>query len=395
MTDPFICEFHVEAFVKGRRIETFLSRHLRTYTSWRIQRMIRAGCVTVNDVPAEISHRVRPNEVVRIRLASPPDKVADVEDLPLTILYEDPWLIVVSKPPGQMPHAGGIFQGGTLINALQGHLDRQSPRRGLIRPGIVHRLDRQTSGVMVIPKDHASHRSLTTQFTDRTVTKKYRAIVHGVIREDSGEIDLPIGKVPNPICSLMTCKPFAVGAKTARTTFRVLERFAAHTYVEAQPKTGRHHQIRIHFAEIGHPLLADSFYGPFGVIKDGMPVVAMESEVRNEASLDAEPISEPVSVEELMLNPPQDWTRSYLLPRTDRSLPIRRQALHAAELAIDHPVSGMPIGFEAPLPSDMQATLAVLRERQRTGAEEDGSDDCQKRCGVQPLQTQTGSEKTA
>lgn len=358
MTDPLICEFRVETFVKGRRIETFLARHLRTYTPWRIQRMIRAGCVTVNDSPAEISHRVKPNEVIRIRLASPPDKVADAEDLPVTVLYEDPWLIVVSKPPGQMPHPGGKFLTGTLVNALQTHLDTKSPRRGLIRPGIVHRLDRQTSGVMVIPKDHVSHRELTAQFTDRTVTKKYRAIVHGVVREDSGEIDLPIGKVPNPNCSLMTCKPFAVGARTARTTFQVLERFEDFTFLEAQPKSGRHHQIRIHFAELGHPLLADEFYGPFGVIKDGMPIVLPEH-----ALLDDDWQGQETSIEELMLNPPDDWTKSFLLPPLDPNLPIKRQALHAAELAIEHPVSGIPIGFEAPLPDDMEQTLLALRER--------------------------------
>ncbi|MDA0589764.1 MAG: RluA family pseudouridine synthase [Planctomycetota bacterium] len=358
MTDPLICEFRVEAFVKGRRIETFLGRHLRTYTSWRIQRMIQAGCVTVNDAPAELSHRVRPNEVVRIRLASPPDRVTLAEVRPLTILYEDPWLIAVSKPPGQMPHPGGIFQTGTLINALQPYLDRQSVRRGLIRPGIVHRLDRQTSGVMVIPKDHASHRGLTAQFADRTVSKKYRAILHGVLRQDSGEIDLPIGKVPNPTCALMSGKPFAVGAKTARTTYRVLERFDRYTFVEAQPQTGRHHQIRIHFAEIGHPLLADEFYGPFGVLKDGTPVVLPES-----GQPEPEEAWDEFSMEELMRDPPDDWTKSFLLPHLDPDLPIQRQALHAAELAIDHPISGMPIAFEAPLPDDMEATLAALRER--------------------------------
>jgi 23S rRNA pseudouridine1911/1915/1917 synthase len=358
MTDPLICEFRVEAFVKGRRIEKFLARHLRTYTTWRIQRMIQAGCVTVNDAPVEPSHRVRPNELVRIRLVSPPDRVTPAEVLPLKILYEDPWLIAVSKPPGQMPHPGGIFQTGTLINALQTYLDTLSPRRGLIRPGIVHRLDRQTSGVMVIPKDHASHRELTAQFTDRTVSKKYRAIVHGVLREDSGEIDLPIGRVPNPNCTLMSGKPFAVGAKTARTTYRVLERFDRHTFVEAHPKSGRHHQIRIHFAELGHPLLADEFYGPFGVVRDGTPVVLPEH-----ALPECEGQGEECSIEELMLGPPQDWTKSFLIPHLDPNLPIDRQALHAAELAIDHPMTRMPIAFEAPLPDDMERTLTALRER--------------------------------
>ena len=374
MTDPLICEFHVEAFVKGRRIATFLARQLRTYTPWRIQRMVQAGCVMVNDVPVDNTFRVKPGERVRIRLASPPDKVAPAEDLPVTVLYEDPWLIAVSKPPGQMSHPGGDYLDGTLVNALQTHLDRQSPQRGMIRPGIVHRLDRQTSGVMVIPKDHVSHRSLTAQFTRKTVTKKYRAIVYGVVREESGEIDLPVGTVPNPDCSLMCCKPFAEQARPAQTLFRVIERFDEYTFIEAQPRTGRHHQIRIHFAEIGHPLLADEFYGPFGVLKDGTPMVVptgIGSGARTSAqNPPVTAVSQPesavrkattVAVADLMASPPTDWTLSVQLAHLEPALPITRQALHAAELAIDHPITGVPVGFEAPLPADMQRTLNRLR----------------------------------
>jgi len=379
MTDPLICEFHVEAFVKGRRIATFLARQLRTYTPWRIQRMVQAGCVMVNDIPVDNTFRVKPGERVRIRLASPPDKVAPAQNLPVTVLYEDPWLIAVSKPPGQMAHPGGNYLDGTLVNALQTHLDRQSPQRGMIRPGIVHRLDRQTSGVMVIPKDHVSHRSLTAQFTRKTVTKSYRAIVYGVIRDDSGEIDLPVGTVPNPDCSLMCCKPFAEQTRSAQTLFRVIERFDEYTFVEAQPLTGRHHQIRIHLAEIGHPLLADEFYGPFGILKDGTPMVT-PTEIRSESTCCGHNPSkaaashtestgpEMTSVADLIAQPPSDWTLSLRLTHLEPALPMQRQALHAARLTIDHPITGRPIGFEAPLPEDMQRTLARLRENRLSNA---------------------------
>ncbi|MFP6766455.1 MAG: RluA family pseudouridine synthase, partial [Planctomycetaceae bacterium] len=223
-------------------------------------------------------------------------------------------------------------------------------------------------------KDQVSHRDLTAQFTRKTVTKKYRAIVYGVMREDSGQIDLPVGTVPNPDCSLMCCKPFAEQTRTAQTLFRVIERFDEYTFVEAQPQTGRQHQIRIHFAEIGHPLLADEFYGPFGILKDGTPMV-VPADNASDSGQPAQDMSHTtlsrqtrsrrqatnVSVAELMTSPPSDWTVSLRLTHLEPALPIRRQALHAAELAIEHPITGVPVTFEAPLPEDMQRTLNRLR----------------------------------
>ena len=178
---PLVCEFVVETFFRGKRIDTFLGKHLRNYSSFRLQRMIKAGCVTVNDVPTETAYRVRPNEVIRIRLISPPDRVAVAESLPLEIVYEDPWLIAVNKPPGQIAHPGGDFAGKTLLNAVQFYLDQQTPLPGLIRPGIVHRIDRQTSGVMIVPKNHLPHRKLTQQFTRGEISKTYIAILRGCL----------------------------------------------------------------------------------------------------------------------------------------------------------------------------------------------------------------------
>lgn len=344
---PFVCEFVVEPFFGGKRIDTFLGKHLRNYSPFRLQRMLKAGCVTVNDIPIETSHRVRPNELVRIRLISPPDHVAVPEPLPLEIIYEDPWLIAVNKPPGQIAHPGGDYGGKTLLNAIQFYLDQHTPLPGLIRPGIVHRIDRQTSGVMIVPKHHLPHRKLTQQFTRGEISKTYIAILRGCLPEDTGLIDLPIGVVPNPNCSLSCAKPIAVDARSAQTRFRVLERFADYTLVEARPLTGRHHQIRIHFAEVGYPLLADEFYDRFGLIKDGTPLELLGDDEQQQLNQ--------ISVESSLL---EEEAQS---PYFDPELPLRRHALHAASIQLDHPIMQMPIAFEAPLPDDIQQTLELLR----------------------------------
>ena len=343
----FTCEFIVEPFFGGKRIDTFLGKHLRNYSPFRLQRMLKAGCVTVNNIPAETSHRVRPNELIRIKLLSPPDHVAVAAALPLEVIYEDPWLLAVNKPPGQIAHPGGEFEGKTLLNAIQFYFDQHTPLPGLIRPGIVHRIDRQTSGVMIVPKHHLPHRKLTQQFTRGEISKTYIAILRGRLPDDSGLIDLPIGVVPNPNCTLSCAKPIAVDAKSARTCFQVLERFHDYTLVEARPLTGRHHQIRIHFAEIGYPLLADEFYDRFGVIKDGTPLEL--------------PDDESPSVEQGLNDDSAlaDSTEPYY----DPDLPLRRHALHAASIQLDHPIMQMPIAFEAPLPDDMQQTLTTLRNK--------------------------------
>jgi 23S rRNA pseudouridine1911/1915/1917 synthase len=342
---PFTCEFIVEPHFRGKRIDSFLVKHLRNYSTFRLQRMIKAGCVTVNDIPVEYSHRVRPNELIRIKLLSPPDHVAVPAPLPLEVIYEDPWILAVNKSPGQIVHPGGEFEGTTLLNAIQFYFDQHTPLPGLIRPGIVHRIDRQTSGVLIVPKHHLPHRKMTQQFTRGEISKTYIAIVRGCLPEDSGSIDLPIGVVPNPTCSLSCAKPIAVDAKSARTHFQVLERFSEYTLVEARPLTGRHHQIRIHFSEIGYPLLADEFYDRFGIIKDGTPLEHPDESATSAQQAGTSDVT-------------SDETSQ---PFYDPDLPLRRHALHAASIQLDHPIMKMPIAFEAPLPEDMQQTLTVLR----------------------------------
>ena len=384
MFGPPILEFVVESIFRGKRIDSFLERHLRSYTPFQIHRLVRAGCVWINDVEANCHSRLRTAEQVRVRLICPPDRPPVAAPLPVSVIYEDAWLVVINKPPGQMSHPGGMHQSGTLLNVVQHHLDQQTRLPGLLRPGIVHRIDRQTSGAIVVSKNHWSHRQLTVQFEQKLVNKSYRAIVYGRVDADEGRIQLPIGQIPNRTSELMCAKPCARDPKEAETIYRVLERFADYTFVEAKPRTGRHHQIRIHFAEIGHPLLADEFYGAFGEIKDGTPLYAPDVTEADSAPLSVsdgdDALWDRLSAGEIRLKLRQagNESRAKLAASNadeddndepaesdycDPLLPLRRHALHAATLSFTHPVSNMPMSFDAPLPPDLSETLEVLRSR--------------------------------
>lgn len=345
MSEPFFAELIVEPFLSGKRIDTFLARHFRNYSSFRLQRIVRAGEVRINDVAADNDSRVYRDQRVSIRLIEPPDRLMPPTPGPLHILYEDPWLMVVVKPAGQIAHPAGDYATNSLANVVQHHLDQQTPWRGLLRPGIVHRLDRLTSGVMVVSKEHLSHALLTEAFMRRQVHKTYVALVMGVVDADAGKLDKPIGESLDPESCLMTTHPDAVDPRSAITHFQVLERFPEHTLVEAKPVTGRHHQIRVHFADIGHPVVDDEFYGPFGWIKKdpaGNPI-ALPADRRqpNTSSKD----------EEVGYTIPQD------------QLLIGRHALHAHRLEFRHPITWEPLSFEAPLPDDIARAVERLKAR--------------------------------
>jgi 23S rRNA pseudouridine1911/1915/1917 synthase len=319
--------FIVERFLSGSRIDTFLSRHLRTYTTWRLHRLVCAGQATVNGAPAHGMQRVFTGQEVSIRLLDPPDDLMPPEDIPLQVVFEDDCLLVVNKPAGLIVHPCGEQPRGTLTNAVQSHVDRHAAQRGLMKPGVVHRLDRDTSGLIAIAKDHLSHRLLSMQFQTGRVAKRYVAIVDGVISRDSGEIDLPIGRVPGCSSALMTARGDALEARPSRTSFRVVERLPRHTVVECHPRTGRLHQIRVHLAALGHPVVGDEYYAPFGELK-----------------------------------PP----RPPLLPNGKRPGPpispfIDRHALHACGLEFMHPQRQEWMSFQAEWPDDMLAAQDVLR----------------------------------
>ena len=303
---PLVLEFTVEKPCNGIRIDSFLGRHLRNYTPYRLQRMIRAGLASRDGGRIDLETRVFAGDQVSIRLTEPPDKLLEPEPAALDILFEDSWLIVVNKPAGRVVHPVGEFQTGTLANAVQWHLDRQTKFKGLLRPGIVHRLDRMTSGAMVLAKEHVSHTDLSIQFQRGRVRKAYLAVLEGSLIEDRGEINLPIGHAASRETVLMSAAPDARKPKPARTRYEVARRFRRRTLVRAWPMTGRIHQIRVHFAAVGHPVVGDEFYEAGGGIKP---------------------------------------------PGTGRN---ERHALHATLLSFRHPITREPMSFQAPLPDDMR-----------------------------------------
>jgi 23S rRNA pseudouridine1911/1915/1917 synthase len=337
---PFTAELIVERYLSGVRVDTFLARHFRNYTPWRLQRIVAAGQVKVDGTTVEIEERVYHGDTVRVRLIEPPDKLHRPQPLPLDIVYEDAWLIVVDKPPGQITHPAGDLQTGTLCNALQHHFDQQTSWPGLLRPGIVHRLDRMTSGLIVVAKEHLAHRQLSIQFQRERICKSYLALVEGVLESDSGTIDVPIGTSPEAGSVLMSCSPEAGDRRPSRTHYETLARGTEHTLVRARPRTGRNHQIRLHMASIGHPVLGDEFYGPFGAVK--LSKVEYKALCARRASGRTNGASRESSDE------------------AEASEPTGRHALHAHRLEFEHPIFGGRIAFESPLPSDLRALVDRL-----------------------------------
>jgi len=371
MTAPsfFTARIIVERYLAGVRIDTFLLRHFRNYTPFRMQRMVRAGCVRVDDVPVPIEFRVRRGQQVEAALIEPPDKLLAAEPAPLDILFEDPWLLVVNKPAGQIAHPVGLHNTGTLCNAVQHHLDRHTPRRGLLRPGIVHRIDRYTSGLIAVAKEHLSHRRLSIEFQRGRVAKEYLALVDGVLDEDHFTIDRPIGVASHPGCVLMSCRDDARDPRPAETRIEVVERFPTHTLVKALPLTGRNHQIRVHLAAIGHPIAADEFYAPFGQIKPTRfdPRDPADDEGDDSVADDIAAPAEPSAGEK------GDRVDNADSGQNGTNDVIARHALHASRIRFRHPISREELEFHAPLADDMRAAL----DRLRNGASGDcATGDC-------------------
>lgn len=325
---PIALEFQVESYLDGVRVDTFLGKQLRNYSTQRLARMVTAGAASIHHQPIPIDRRVFCGEVVRIQLLEPPDKLLEAQPIPLNVVFEDPWLIVLNKPPGIIAHPTGDYQSGTLSNGVQYYLDQKTKARGLLRPGIVHRLDRQTSGLIVLAKEHLAHRELSLSFQESRVCKMYTAIVHGRVRANSGLIELPIGRARKDSLVLMSTRAHALGRKPAKTQYRVIERFPRHTLVAAVPLSGRNHQIRVHLASIGHPLWGDPFYAANNTFKH--PGWSGESEYR-------------------LIRPICEYDR---------------HALHANRLAFGHPITGAWMEFKSSLPADLLVLLKQLRANQ-------------------------------
>jgi 23S rRNA pseudouridine1911/1915/1917 synthase len=321
-------EFEVKARTEGKRLDAYLASRFSDYSRRVLQKIIDADGVRVNDRVVKASYRVRPGDLVSIRLPVLPDPTPKPEDIPIEVVYDDDVLTVVNKPPGMVTHpARGHWQ-GTMVNALQFHFDALSTLAGENRPGIVHRLDRDTTGLLVVVKDDKTHRKLAGQFELRQVHKEYLALVSGVPQRHSDYIEQPIGFHPTSR-EKMAIRATSDGGKPAVTFYEVVERFRGFAMVRCEPKTGRTHQIRIHLTHIGHPILADKLYS-------GRDRITLADLIGNERP--TEPLAQP----------------------PDTTL-IDRQALHAHALRFLHPATGKELNLTAPLPDDFTRTLAALR----------------------------------
>lgn len=299
--------FYVEAADAGIRIDRFLAEHCKDISRSYLQKLLKEQKISVNATSVKANYKVQTDD--RICLVLPEMTEPDIlpEDIPLDILYEDESLLVVNKPKGMVVHPSAGHLSGTLVNAVLFHCKGNlSGINGVLRPGIVHRIDKDTTGVLLICKDDAVHRDLAEQLKEHSIKRRYRAIVHGNLKEDEGTVEGPIGRHP------VDRKKMAVNYKNGKpavTHYRVLERFGNTTYIECRLETGRTHQIRVHMTSIGHPLLGDEVYG--------------------------------------------SGKNPYRL---------QGQTLHAMVLGFVHPRTGEYLEFEAPLPEYFQALLDKLRK---------------------------------
>lgn len=260
LNDMELFRFQITEEQEDERIDKCIAALIDSLSRSFIQKMIRDGKVSVNGQTVKANYRVKSDDDVSFELPGAQEPDIEPEDIPLDILYEDDDVLVVNKPKGMVVHPAAGHYSGTLVNAVMFHCrGRLSGINGVMRPGIVHRIDKDTTGSIIICKNDLAHQSIAQQLKDHTIVRRYRAVVHGVIKEEEGCIDAPIGRDPNER------KRMAVNHKNGKeavTHFKVLKRFSSYTYIECRLETGRTHQIRVHMASAGHPLLGDSVYGP-------------------------------------------------------------------------------------------------------------------------------------
>lgn len=252
----------VETFeaTKAERLDKYLTELLPDLSRSHIQKLIKNENITVNGSSVKANYKLTIGNQIDVHIPEP--EVLDIqpEDIPLDILYEDEDILIVNKPKGMVVHPAPGHASGTLVNAIMFHCkDHLSGINGVLRPGIVHRIDMNTTGSLLICKNDKSHHFLAEQLKEHSITRKYHAIVHGNLKEDEGTINAPIGRHPTDRKKMSTKAP---NGRSAVTHYRVLERFGDYTYIECQLETGRTHQIRVHMSSIGHPILGDNVYGP-------------------------------------------------------------------------------------------------------------------------------------
>jgi 23S rRNA pseudouridine1911/1915/1917 synthase len=317
-------EFVVKARMVGKRIDAYLASRYPDYSRSVVQKVIDVGAVLVNGQPTKASYRVRLDDRICVWLPELADDAPTPEDIPITVVYEDATLTVVNKPAGMVVHPAKGHWTGTLVNALQFHYDTLSTAGGAQRPGIVHRLDRDTTGLLLVAKADPAHKQLAQQFEQRSVHKEYLALVAGVPERDSDYIERTIGFHPTSREKMAIRLP-EDGGKAAVTFYEVMERFRGYALVRCKPATGRTHQIRVHLAHIGHPIIADKAYSGRDRLTLGDLIGPGASEADGESVL------------------------------------IDRQALHAHALRFEHPDTRQAVHLTAPLPEDMTRTLEALR----------------------------------
>lgn len=311
----------VTAEEAGERLDAFLAVRVEGWSRSRLQRLIEDADVLVGGKTTKPSYKVRPNDEIEIELTPSPSETFTPENIPLEVIYEDNDLIVVNKPAGMVVHPAAGISHGTLANALAFHFAQLSRSAGAVRPGIVHRLDKGTSGLLVVAKHESAHEHLANQFRAREVFKSYRALVHGQVEHRQGEIDQPIARDPRNRVRMAVVR----GGRPALSIYRVRESFERFTLLDVVLKTGRTHQIRVHTAWMKHPVVGDEVYG------GGRDKTISDAEVRRAVSK------------------------------------LNRQFLHAAELGFRHPGSGEELKFKAELPSDLRDLLELLERNRARG----------------------------
>jgi 23S rRNA pseudouridine1911/1915/1917 synthase len=308
--------FRVADEEAGARLDAYLATHVEGWSRARLQRLIEDGDALVMGRAVKSSYKLRANDEIEVELTPPPSASFAPENIPVEIVYEDDDLLVVNKPAGMVVHPAAGVPGGTLANALAFHFQQLSKLSGAVRPGIVHRLDRDTSGLMVVAKQETAHENLQDQFRARTVFKSYVALVHGRVKEDRGQIDQPLARDPRNRVRMAVAR--AGGGRAALSLYRVRRRFDRFTLLDVEIKTGRTHQIRVHLAWLKHPVIGDETYS------GGRDKTVPDTRLRA------------------------------------RIAALGRQFLHAETLGFHHPRTGEWMRFTAPLPQPLAEFLADL-----------------------------------
>ena len=298
-------EYDIDPACAKKRLDIFLTEIQTDITRSYIKKLIETERVTVNGAPAKAHYKLKEGDRVEVEVPDPEPLEVKPEPIPLSIVYEDESLIVIDKPPGMVVHPAPGHSGGTLVNALLHHCDDLAGIGGVERPGIVHRLDKDTSGLIVAAKTDASMQSLTRQFKERDIHKVYLALAKGTLESKTGTINVPIGRHKTHRKKMST---HTSAGRDAQTQYEVIRQLDGFAYLQLFPRTGRTHQLRVHLASIGHPILGDLLYG--GTLGPGLPKIA-------------------------------------------------RQALHAHQLELTHPTTGKLLQFQSPLPPDMVILLSA------------------------------------